>query len=73
MTRAIPEELEPEALALRRLHEKLRDRLEGHSLGDRVARSWCRFARRWSRAPTFKAQGNGAAQSASCLLRLSGN
>jgi hypothetical protein len=39
VNRIILEDLEQKVLALRALHEKLRDRLEGPSLGDRVARA----------------------------------
>ena len=39
VNRIILEDLEQKVLALRALHEKLRDRLEGPSFGDRVARA----------------------------------
>jgi len=39
VNRIILEDLEQKVLALRALHEKLRDRLEGPSYGDRVARA----------------------------------
>jgi hypothetical protein len=39
VNRIILEDLELKVLALRALHEKLRDRLEGPSFGDRVARA----------------------------------
>ncbi|HZY92874.1 MAG TPA: hypothetical protein VFG07_08940 [Thermoplasmata archaeon] len=40
VNRVILEDLEQKVLALRALHEKLRDLLEGPSLGDRVARGY---------------------------------
>jgi hypothetical protein len=39
VNRIILDDLEQKVLALRALHEKLRDRLEGPSFGDRVARA----------------------------------
>jgi hypothetical protein len=39
VNRIVLEDLEQKVLALRALHEKLRDRLEGPSFGDRVARA----------------------------------
>jgi hypothetical protein len=39
VNRIILDDLEQKVLALRALHEKLRDRLEGRSFGDRVARA----------------------------------
>jgi hypothetical protein len=39
VNRIILEDLEQKVLALRALHEKLRDRLGGPSFGDRVARA----------------------------------
>lgn len=43
VNRVILEDLEQKVIALRRLHEKLGDRLEGPLFGDLVARSWSRF------------------------------